>query len=370
MSDKILRMAVAGAGGIGKHHAEAIASLRGAALTAICDLDAGRARALAQATGAPRHGIDLTKMLAEGGIDAVSICSDHGSHGRLVEICAGARVHCIVEKPLSIRLSEAIRMVETAGAAGITMGAIFQRRFFPAAQRMKAAIVAGRIGPVTAAECLAHLGRDKAYFDQADWRGTWTGEGGGALMNQAIHMVDMLQWMVGEPKEIYGRWATLKHGDYANVEDTTAAVVTFASGAIATIQALTTLDPPYGFRLTVHGLNGATLGLREWPELTEAITDLWTLTDEPDPREAWEFGDERRPGFPMFHRLQLQDFVDAIHEGREPAVTGAEGLKALHLIKGIYLSQLRRHPVRLPLTVEDIAEVEQYDTQGWPEVEP
>jgi predicted dehydrogenase len=104
--------------------------------------------------------------------------------------------------------------------------------------------------------------------------------------------------------------------------------------------------------------------LREWPELTEATTDLWTLTDQPDPREPWELAGETRPGFPMFHRTQLQDFVDAVRAGREPAVTGAEGLKALHMIKGIYLSQHRRRPVRLPLAADDIAEVERFDTRS------
>jgi predicted dehydrogenase len=359
-----LGLAVVGAGNIGRRHAKAITELSGAHLAAVCDIDAARARALAEQHGVSRHGTSLAGMLKQGGIDAVTICTDHGSHRRLLEICAASGVHCIVEKPLSIRLSEAMRMVETAKAAGITFGAIFQRRFVPAAQRMKAAIDAGRIGRVTSAECIAHLGRDSAYFAQADWRGTWAGEGGGALMNQAIHMVDMLQWMVGDALEIYGRWATLKHGDYSNVEDTTVATVSFANGALASIQALTTLDPAYGFRLAVHGTSGATLGLREWPELTQAVTDLWTLTDQPDPREPWELTGESRPGFPMFHRMQLQDFVDAIRAGRDPAVTGAEGLKALHMIKGIYLSQHRRMPVRLPLDADAIAEVETFDTRA------
>lgn len=361
-----LRIAVAGAGGIGQRHAQAITELHGGELAAVCDIDPARARELADRHGVRRVGTDLAQLLAEGDIDAVTICTDHGSHGRLVDVCAAAGVHCIVEKPLSIRLSEAMRMVETARVAGITFGAIFQRRFFPAAQRMKAAIEAGRIGRITAAECIAHLGRDRAYFARADWRGTWEGEGGGALMNQAIHMVDMLQWMAGDDAvEIYGRWATLRHGDYINVEDTTVATVEFANGALATIQAITTLDPPYGFRLAVHGTSGDTLGLREEPELTQAVTDLWTLKDEPDPREPWELAGEARPGFPLFHRLQLQDFADAIRDGREPAVTGAEGCKALHMIKGIYLSQHRRAPVRLPLTADDIAEVETFDTRPW-----
>jgi predicted dehydrogenase len=361
MQDR-LRFAVAGAGGIGARHAQAIMDIDAAELVAVCDIDAARAADLASAHGVARHGTDLASMLAKGGIDAVTICTDHGSHGRLLEACAAARVHCIVEKPLSIRLSEATRMVGVADKAGITFGAIFQRRFFPAAQRMKRAIEEGRIGRITSAECIAHLGRDKAYFDRADWRGTWWGEGGGALMNQAIHMVDMLQWMCGDAVEIYGRWGTLVHGAYATVEDTVVATCEFASGALTSIQALTTLNPAYGFRLAVHGSNGATLGLREQPELTEATTDLWTL--EPDPREPWEHAGEQRPGFPRFHALQLEDFALALRDGRPPAVTGAEGLKAMHIIKGIYLANRRRRPVRLPLTPDDIAEVETFDTTG------
>jgi len=357
-----LRFALAGAGGIGACHAQAIVDIPSASLVAVCDIDPQRAAELARAHGVDRHGTDLAALLADGGIDAVTICTDHGSHGRLLDVCAAAGVHCIVEKPLSIRLSEATRMVETAAAVGITFGAIFQRRFFPAAQRMKRAVEEGRIGRVTSAECIAHLGRDKAYFDRADWRGTWWGEGGGALMNQAIHMVDMLQWVCGDAVEIYGRWGTLVHGAYATVEDTVVATCEFASGALATIQALTTLNPPDGFRMAVHGSNGATLGLREAPELTEAVTDLWTL--QPDPREDWERAREQRPGFPRFHALQLDDFARAVLEGRPPAVTGADSLKALHIIKGIYLSNHRRRPVRLPLSADDIAEVETFDTVG------
>jgi predicted dehydrogenase len=358
-----LSFAIAGAGGIGQRHAKAIASLHGAHLAAICDIDRGKAQALADQHGTKRIATDLKELLASGEIDAVSITSDHGSHAKLLEICAAAKVHAIVEKPLSTRLSEAVRMVETAAQAGITFGAIFQRRFFPAAQRMKQAVVDGRIGTITTAECIAHLGRDKAYFDRAGWRGTWAGEGGGSLMNQAIHMLDMLQWVVGFPDEIYGRWGTLRHGDYINVEDTAVATASFPNGALATIQAITTLNPAYGFRLAVHGTTGDTLGLKEWPELTEATTDLWTLKDAPDPRPAWEIAGESRPGFPEFHRLQLQDFADAIRAGRAPAVTGAEGIKALHMLKAVYLSQHRRLPVRLPLTPDDIAELETFDTR-------
>src|SRR5260370_20647120 len=150
------------------------------------------------------------------------------------------------------------------------------RRFFPAAQRMHAAIKEGRIGRITVAECVALLGRDREYFARDAWRGTWKGEGGGALMNQAVHMIDMLLWMVGAPNEVYGRWAALKHGEYIDVEDSACAVVGFENGALATIVATTTLESiekAPGFRLAVHGAGGFPVGMAESPELTQAITD-------------------------------------------------------------------------------------------------
>lgn len=352
-----VRMAVVGAGVIGEEHAAAIAQLRGAELVAVCDLNAEKAQRLAEQHGVGRWGTDLRAMLAEGGIDAISVATNHGSHAPNLFDAADAGVHAIVEKPLSTKLSEATAMVDAADRAGIVFGAIFQRRFFPAAQQLKAAVAAGRIGEVTTAECLAHLGRDRAYYDSADWRGSWAAEGGGALMTQAIHMLDMLLWVVGTPVEVYGRWATLKHGDYIEVEDTAVATVEFENGALATIQAITTLDPAYGFELKVRGRSGATVGIREWPELTQAKIGDWTL-DGDDPREAWETTDEVRKGFPEFHRVQLQDFVDALREGRPPAVTGSEGRDALALAKAIYLADRRRMPVRWPLTAEDVAEVE------------
>src|SRR5690606_31857305 len=147
----------------------------------------------------------------------------------------------------------------------------------------------GRLGRVTAAHLDALLGRDRAYYEQDDWRGTWAGEGGGVLLTMAVHYIDMLNWMLGTPTSVYGRWDTLKHGDYVDVEDVAGAVVTYESGAIATIQAMTTFENGFasqpnpdvahrapGFRLAVHGATGQSVGLDESPELAQAVTDLWT----------------------------------------------------------------------------------------------
>jgi predicted dehydrogenase len=297
---------------------------------------------------------DAEEMLSSGRIEAVSICTPHPSHAPVLIAAARHGVHAIVEKPLTTDLAEADRMVEAAREAGIKFGTIFQRRFFPASQRIRRAIDEGRLGKVTLGECFARLHRDRAYFARDAWRGKWDTEGGGALMNQAVHVVDLLQWYMGPAVEVYGRWATLKHGDYIEVEDTVVATIAFENGALAIIEAATTFDPPFGFRVAVHGTSGATVSLEESPESEQAVTDVWTFEGEEEQRAAWERDERGRPGFPEFHRLQLEDFVRAIIEDRDPAVTGEEGRKSLELIQAIYRTQQTRQPVSLPLTREPV----------------
>lgn len=365
MSETV-RMAVVGCGKIGATHAAAIDSLPGVELVAMCDRTLGKAEALAAPYPGARAYDSMDRMLAECELGAVAVATDHKNHAEPAMQAIRAGVSVIVEKPLTTSLAEAQAMVDAAQEAGVMVGAIFQRRFFPAALRMREAIVAGRLGSIVAAECIAHLGRDRSYFERDAWRGSWAGEGGGVLLNQAIHMVDMLNWMVGTPVEVYGRWATIKHGDYIDVEDVASAVVTYDNGAIATIQAVTTFENGLasspsettdyrapGFRLAVHGTAGHSVGLVESPELSQAVTELWTFDGEAEEAERWRTQESGRTGFPEFHSHQIADFVDAIRAGRPPAVTGDDALRALEIVKGVYLSQVRRTPIALPMSDED-----------------
>ena len=173
-------------------------------------------------------------------------------------------------------------------------------------------------------------------------------------MYQAVHAIDLFKWFMspaGPPVEVFGRYATLKHGDYIDVEDTAVATVSFASGALGTIQAATTVKPNLGFRIAVYGDTGATASVWEHPEGREGVVDLWTVPGEEIFRAVWE-DDEERPGFPEFHALQIQEFLQAVLEDREPAVTGAEARKSLEIIQAIYQSSRTGLPVRLPLTPE------------------
>lgn len=348
MAERV-RIGVIGCGNIGKTHARAFAGIAGADLAATCDADAARAEALAEQHGARHVFSDVGELLRSGTVDAVTVCTPHPTHADVVVAAAAAGVHVICEKPLAVEIAEANRMVEAAERGGITFAGIFQRRFWPAARRIRAAIDDGKLGRITHGECRVYIWRPESYFAQDAWRGKWATEGGGALMNQAVHAIDLLQWYLGPVTEVFGRWAKLRDGDYIDVEDTAVATLVCANGALATIQASTNYNPQFGFHVQVHGTSGATASVWEMPEGVEGITDIWTVPGEEALVHDRQRDGEPRPGFPEFHRLQLEDFVRAIQEGRAPAVTGAEAKKALEIILAIYESTRTGLPVRLPL---------------------
>lgn len=353
MSEKV-RIGMVGCGRIARRHADGLSTLPEADWVATCDIVPERADAFAEEYHVPRVYTDAEELFRSGEIDAVTICTPHPAHAPLLIAAAEAGIHAIVEKPLSPSLIEADRMIEAARKANIKAACIFQRRFYPAAQRIRKAIDEGRLGKLTLSECIARIHRDRAYFAQDEWRGKWDSEGGGVLMNQAVHIVDLMQWFMGPATEVYGRWSTLLHGDYIEVEDTTVATISFAGGALGMIECASTFTPPVGFMCTVHGTSGAAVGIRESPEGSQAYTDIWSFEGGEEQRAQWEKEERGGSAFPNFHRLQLQDFLHAILEDRPPAVTIEDGRKSIEIIQAIYLSEKTRQPVKLPMNPADV----------------
>lgn len=344
-----IRIGLIGCGKIGKTHAAALASLEEAEFVACCDADEGRARAMAAQYGVPQVFSDFEALFRSGAVEAVCVCTPHPNHSAVVIAAAAAGVHALCEKPLTIDLDEANRMVEAADKAGIKFGGIFQRRFWPAAQRIRAAIDAGKLGTVTLGECAVRIWRPESYFAQDTWRGQWATEGGGVLMNQAVHAIDLLQWYVGPIREVFGRYNTFMHGAYIDVEDTAVATLVGTSGTLATIQAASTYNPTFGFRVAIHGTSSATASVWERPEGVEGVNDVWTIPGEEAQQHDWQTSAVPGPGFPSFHILQIRDFVQAVRDDRPPAVTGAEAKKALEIILAIYESSRTGRVVTLPL---------------------
>lgn len=359
-----LRSAIVGCGKVGQTHADALAALDGAELVAACDRTLEGATAFAARNGI--HGYaDLGAMLREERVQVLSVCTPHPRHAEAIEIAAAHRVHVLVEKPLAATLADCDRAIDACAAAGVRLGVISQRRWYPPIVRMREAIDAGRIGrPVLATIDL--LGwRDEAYYASNPWRGTWAGEGGGVLVNQAPHQLDLLLWLMGEADEVFGYRANANHPSI-EVEDTAVGVVRFRSGGLGVLTLSNAQHPGIGGRIHVHGSNGASIGTQTdtgsmfisgvTTSVEPAVNDLWTVDGEDGLLAGWQAEDRAfgaaHDALTWFHEHQVEDFLAAVAEDRQPAVDGADGRRVVELFTALYRSQRDGLPVRLPLAPE------------------
>ncbi|MGW0041316.1 Gfo/Idh/MocA family protein [Rhodococcus sp. NPDC003348] len=339
-----LRVGIVGCGKIAGNHARALEQVPGVDVVGCSDLDLDRARAFAAEYGIANAVRTVDDLIALG-LDACTVCTPHPVHEEVVLAVAAARVHVLCEKPIAVDVAAADRMIEAADRAGITFGVLFQRRFWPAARRIKAAIDDGSLGTPTLGEVSVILHRSSEYYSADAWRGRWDTDGGGVLMTQAVHQIDMLQWFLGEATQVSGFIRTHTHSEHIETEDSASAVVAFASGATATITATTGANHNLGNRVTVVGASGAIASVLEFPEGREGVNEIWTAPGElalgspysPDIHANLDVADVNT-GLTDFHTLQVQDFADAVLAGREPAVTGRDARASLAIVAGIYES--------------------------------
>ena len=331
-----LRFAVVGAGNIGKIHLQAIEHVPDATATVLVNRTESSGRPIADA-----HGCDWTDdwagAVVRADVDAVAICTPTGTHMEIAVAAAEAGKHLLVEKPLDITLERADRIIEAAERAGVKLACIFPRRFAVGAQQAKRALDAGRLGQITLADVYVKWHRDQAYYDgSGNWRGTWALDGGGALMNQSIHQIDLVRWLMGPVRSVLARTATLTHAMQA--EDTACALLTYANGALGVIQGATSAWPGEPARVAIHGENGSIV-------LEEGEIVTWKLKDAAPGEEeamlnlkedaATGASDPTAIGFEM-HRRQVQDLVKAVRQDRDPAIAGAEGRHAIEIVRAAY----------------------------------
>ncbi len=359
-----LRTALVGCGKVGETHATALASLEGSELVAVCDRTQAGADAFGRRHGVPGYA-DLATMLEAERVEAVSICTPHPVHAAAIELAAAHGTHVLVEKPLAATLADCDRAIAACAAAGVHLGVISQRRFYPPIARMKAAIDAGRIGRPALATVDVLGWRTAAYYDSNPWRGTWAGEGGGVLVNQAPHQLDLLLWMMGPAVELFGYWDNVNHPEI-EVDDTAIAVLRFQHGGLGTIVVSNAQNPGVHGRIHVHGSNGASIGTQTdfgsmfisgvTTSVEPPVNDLWTIEGEADLLPAWQAQDRRTAGeadvMSRYHELQIADFIDAVRQDRPPAVDGDAGRRVVEVFTAIYRSQRDHRPVAFPLAAE------------------
>jgi UDP-N-acetyl-2-amino-2-deoxyglucuronate dehydrogenase len=357
-----LRTGVIGCGKVSHTHAEALCSLEESEFVAVYSRSADKARSFAAKYGASGYS-DLGELLRR--VDAAVVCTPHPFHAGPAVQALEAGVHVLVEKPLASSLKDCDAMIAAAEKSGCRLATVSQRRWYAPVRRVKAAIDEGRIGsPVLGMVTL--LGwRDEPYYRSDPWRGSWEMEGGGVLVNQAPHQLDLLLWFMGPIAELYGCWENLNH-PYIEVEDTAMAVIRFASGALGNIVVSNSQKPGLYGKVHVHGKSGASVGVQTdggamfiagmSPVLEPPVNDLWTVPGEEGLLERWKREDteffQTIDAASYYHRLQLQEFLRAVLEDRQPQVGGAEGRKTVELFTGIYRSNRDRRPVDFPLQPE------------------
>jgi UDP-N-acetyl-2-amino-2-deoxyglucuronate dehydrogenase len=355
-----LKTAIVGCGKVAGTHALAYEALPTSELVAVCDVAPERAQAFAEKLHVNAY-TDLAEMLRREQVDVLSVCTQHTQHPAAVEIAAAAGVHVISEKPLAIDLMSCDRAIAAARAAGIKLGVISQRRWYEPVQRMKDAIDAGKLGkPVLA--IVTMLGwREPAYYLSDPWRGTWKGEGGGVVVSQAPHYLDLLGWFMGPAVELQGYWDNYNHPGI-EVDDTVVASVRFQSGGMASIVLSNSQRPGLYGKIHIHGSSGASVGAEidsgspfisgVTEKMDPPFNDIWTVHGEEENLKAWNSEDRSRPWNVMtyYHQLQLADFLSAVSEDREPMVDAEAGRRVVELFTAVYRSQLEHTPQHLPLS--------------------
>jgi predicted dehydrogenase len=344
--------AIVGCGMIARFHFKAIADIPGARVAALVGRTRASAEKLANEMGL--SGLlctdDLGEALQNPGVDALIVTTPSGVHMESAVLAARAGKHVVVEKPLEVTADRCDAIIEACDKAGVLLCTIFPSRFGDANRELKSAIDAGRFGRLTLGETTVKWWRSQQYYDEGGWKGTQALDGGGALMNQAIHNVDLLLWMMGPVESVAAFTGTLAH-DRIEVEDTAVASVRFKNGALGVIQATTSVWPGLSKTIAIHGDKGSA-------EIEQDDLLLWKyqheLPGDSGIRERFAVksgssGGSSNPGAisHVGHTRQLADFIDAIKENRKPFVDGAEGRRSVELIEAIYQSARTGTIVRL-----------------------
>lgn len=357
---EIMKYAIIGCGRIATNHIKAALN-NDLEIIAMCDIDEGHIQSLIS-----KHDLnnknsikiytDYKKMLEENTIDLVSIATESGSHAEIALYCIDHNINVIIEKPMAMSIKDADEIIKRSQKMNVKVSACHQNRFNIAVQKMRKALDDGRFGKLSHGTIHVRWSRNKNYYIQAPWRGTWE-QDGGALMNQCIHGIDLLRWMMGDDvDEIYGVIRQQFH-QYLEAEDLGMAIVKFKNGAIATIEGTTNVYPQnleetlylFGDKGTVK-LGGTSAN----------NIDVWDFADNTeDDKKNRGLKEETSNVYGNGHTSLFADVIDAIKNDRTPYVDAVAGRNALEMILAIYKSQKTGMPVKLP--IEDFTTIDMKD---------
>jgi predicted dehydrogenase len=359
-----INVAIIGCAKIAHIHAKAINQIPELKFKAVWSRTPESAQKFVDAYGVKSYS-SIAEMIKAEDIQMTIICTAHPYRVQPAIQAMEAGAHVLIEKPLASTLQDCDQIIEASQRTGRKTGVISQRRWYQPIVRMKKAIDEGKIGTPMLGTIQMLGWRDRAYYDSDAWRGSWKQEGGGVLVNQSPHQLDLLQWLMGDIDEVFGYWSNYNH-PYIEVEDTAVAVIRFKNGGLGNILVSNSQKPGIFGKIHIHGSNGATVGaqpeggamfiagkttIAEPPKL-----DLWTVPGEEHLMEEWNKADSEEfysvDSMTWYFKQQIFDFADAIKHDRQPLVTAEEGRKTVELFTAIYRSQRDGKPIKFPLKPE------------------
>ncbi len=341
-----VRFAMIGCGLVGPAHARSLREIPDARLVAIASRREAPGRNFAAEYGA-EWTPDWRTLVARSDVDAVSVCTPPGTHLEIAEAAAAAGKHVFCEKPVETTLPRADALIAACKAARVRLAIVSQYRWKKSFRALKRLVDEGRLGKLLQGDAFVQWHRPQSYYDSADWKGGASAGGGGALINQSIHTLDVLRWIMGPVRSLWAQVDTANHR--MGAEDQGVAALRFENGALGLVSGSTAFWPGAPERLEVRGTRGTVVieggKIARWEILDPKPGD-----ESGDVDEAAGTGASDPMAFPItWHIRQIEDFIGAIREGREPAVDGLEGKNALELVLGIYRSARTGAPVAFPL---------------------
>jgi UDP-N-acetyl-2-amino-2-deoxyglucuronate dehydrogenase len=328
-----MRFAIVGVGVISDFHVKAISQNPNAELVAIADIEVERAQKLGDVHGITAIYADYNQMLQRDDIDVVSICTPSGLHGEVAIAAAQAGKHVFCEKPLEITSDKMQQMIDACESNKVKLACIFQRRVMPSSIIVKKAMEEGKLGKLVLGDAYLKYYRSPEYYRSAGWRGTWALDGGGALMNQGVHGIDLIQWLMGDVYSVFAYSAPLVRD--IEVEDTAVVAVKYKNGAFGVIQGTTSVYPSQETRFELHGEKGSIIfadsGIKQWKflDIDEEVPQAAAMVySSSNPADIANDG----------HYILLEDLIQAIREDREPLISGRDAKKSVDVILAIYES--------------------------------
>ncbi len=324
--------------GVGMRHADAAAKSENANLIAVCDLKQEKLDKIKEKYPETLTYTDFDEMLLNPDIDAVSIAVPSGMHADFAVKAMKAGKNVLIEKPIDITVEAALRIEETRKETGMKAGVVHQNRYNPDMVPMRDAVISGKIGKVLFGDFAVKWHRTQEYYDNGGWRGTWAMDGGGSLMNQAVHTVDLMQWLMNsEVESVTSQMAVYNHK--IETEDFTASLIKFKSGAVATFISTTCAYPGICTDIKIYGTNGSM-------EADQDKLKLWKFADAPEDEEA-EMLEKYAgngsaatldPTLCIGHNYVVEDMINAVLEDRDPSIVPMEAIKSVRIVNAVYES--------------------------------